>query len=33
MSSIARLYLIRRTSLNVYAPDISNVYDTLLFWP
>jgi aspartyl-tRNA(Asn)/glutamyl-tRNA(Gln) amidotransferase subunit C len=29
MSSIARLYLIRRTSLNVYAPDISNVYDTL----
>jgi hypothetical protein len=27
MSSIARLYPIGRTSLNVYAPDIPNVYD------
>src|SRR6202022_671751 len=27
MSCIERLYRTRRTSLNVYAPDISNVYD------
>jgi hypothetical protein len=27
MLSIARRYPIARTSLNVYAPDISNVYD------
>ncbi len=27
-SSIERLYRTRRTSLNVYTPDISNVYDT-----
>jgi hypothetical protein len=25
---IERLFLTQRTSLNVYAPDISNVYDT-----
>jgi hypothetical protein len=31
MSSIAQLYLTLRTSLNVYAPDISNVYDTSFF--
>jgi hypothetical protein len=31
MSSIARLYLTLRTSLNVYAPDISNVDDTSFF--
>ena len=29
ISSIEPLYRTRRTSLNVYAPDISNVYDTL----
>src|ERR1700730_15158048 len=28
MSCIERLYRTRRTSLNVYAPDISNVYDS-----
>src|SRR5271166_6463649 len=33
--SIVRRYSARRTSLNVYAPDISNVYDTPLSsaWP
>ncbi len=28
ISCIERLYRTRRTSLNVYTPDISNVYDT-----
>ena len=28
MSCIEPLYRTRRISLNVYAPDISNVYDT-----
>jgi len=30
MSCIERLYRTRRTSLNVYDPDISNVYDKAL---